>query len=76
MLNNKFFFNDYSFSSKKFNSNLKKTKQAFSSLKTNIDNFENPLFECFMKSYVLNFSSQTIGKFSNCKNIIIIRDTI
>ena len=72
MLNNKFFFNDYSFSSKKFNSNLKKTKQAFSSLKTNIDNFENPLFECFMKSYVLNFSSQTIGKFSNCKNIIII----
>ena len=66
------FFSNFSFDSKKFSNNLKKTKKTFVLLKSDIENFKIPLLESFKRDFPLSFSSQIIRKFSKYKNIVVI----
>tara|TARA_B100000029_G_scaffold509257_1_gene598016 strand:+ start:119 stop:1330 length:1212 start_codon:yes stop_codon:yes gene_type:complete len=66
------FFNNNSFNLNKFNKNIKKTKKVLNNLTAEINNFEIPVLESYMKNYFFDFSSKTINKFSKYKNIIII----
>jgi len=72
MLKKNNFFQKFPFQSKSFNNNLRKTRKVFESLKIDLNNFEIPTMESYEKNYNLNFSQQTIKKFSKYKNIIII----
>ena len=72
MLNKKNFFNKLIFNSKKFSYNLKKTKNAFVSLKTDINNSAIPLLLSFQKDYEYDFSLAIIKKFLKYEIIIII----
>ena len=67
LVKNNFFFKD-----KTYNQNLKKTKKLFTSLKSDINNFEIPFLEVYKKDYVLDFTKQVVKKFSKYKNIIIL----
>ena len=72
MLNKNSFFNNFSFSSKKINQNLWKTKKLFKALKTDLENFEIPLVQSYEKNYLYDFSPAIIKKFSKYKNLVII----
>jgi len=72
MLNKNNFFKDFSFKSKKFYKNLKKTKKVFNSFQLDLKNFEIPLLQSYEKEYLFDFLPITIKKFSKYKNIIII----
>jgi len=72
MLYKKNFFNNFNFNLTTFNKNLKKTKTVFEEIKSDLKNFEIPLFLSYDKSYTLNFSNKTIKKFYRYKNVIII----
>jgi len=72
MLNKNNFFKDFSFKSKKFYKNLKKTKKVFNSFQLDLKNFEIPLLQSYEKEYLFDFLPTTIKKFSKYKNIIII----
>ena len=69
--NTNIFFQGDFFRSKKYFENIKKTKNIYNSLLLEIKNYEIPLFKSFDKDYKLNFSEETIKKFSKSKNIII-----
>ena len=66
------FSKDFFFKSKKFNYNLKKTQKLFKTLKSDIKNFKIPLLESYKKNYKLDFSAETIKKFSRYKNVIVV----
>ncbi len=72
MLNKKFFFNNFFYTSKVFNNNLIKTKRVFQNLKTEIDNFDLPVLRPYEKNYIFDFDKKMIEKFSKFDNIIII----
>ena len=55
MLYKKNFFNNFNFNLTTFNKNLKKTKTVFEEIKSDLKNFEIPLFLSYDKSYTLNF---------------------
>ena len=64
--------NNFFLKSKKFNSNLDRTKKSFYTLKSSLKDFSIPVLGAYDKNYELNFSSETIKKFSKFKNIFII----
>jgi len=72
MLNKNNFFKNFTFKSKVFNQNLKKTRKAFQSLKTDIKNLDIPLLESYEKDYYFDFSPKITKKFTNYENIFII----
>ena len=72
MLNKNNFFKNFSFNSKKFYQNLKKTKKVFKSFESDFKNFEIPLLQSYEKNYTFDFSPTTIKKFSKYKNIVVI----
>ena len=72
MLSKNFFFKKFTFDSKKFNQNLKKTKIVFNSFKSDLKNSQVPLLQSYEKNYIYDFTPQTIKKFYKFKNIIII----
>ena len=72
MLRKNFFFKKFTFDSKKFNQNLKKTKIVFNSFKSDLKNSQVPLLQSYEKNYIYDFTPQTIKKFYKFKNIIII----
>ena len=51
MLNKNNFFNNFSFNSKQFSSNLKKTKKVFKDFKIDLNNHQVPLLQSFKKEY-------------------------
>ena len=72
MLKKDNFFKNYFTKTSKYNKNLKKTKRIFSFFKADLENNEIPLLESYEKNYELDFSKETIKRFSKYKNIIII----
>ena len=70
MLNINNFFNN--FKSPKFKNNLKKTKNLFSSLKKELENYEIPMMESYEKNYKFDFSEKTVKRFLKYKNVIVI----
>ena len=72
MLSKKNFFEDFTFNSKKFNQNLKKTKIVFNSFKSDLQNFKIPLLQSYDKNYIYDFAPPIIKKFNKYKNVIII----
>ena len=72
MLNKNNFFKNFFLNSRKFNENLKKTKKAFASLKSDLISFKIPLFQSYEKNYIFDFSYYTVKKFHKFKNIIVI----
>ena len=72
MLNKNNFFKNFSFNSKKFSSNLKKTKKVFKDFKIDLNNQQIPLLQSYENEYDFNFSSDTIKKFSKYKTIVVI----
>ena len=72
MLNKNNFFKNFSFNSKKFYQNLKKTKKVFKSFELDLKNFKIPLLTSYEKNYTFNFSPTIIKKFSKYKKIIVI----
>ena len=72
MLSKNFFFKKFTFDSKKFNQNLKKTKIVFNSFKSDLKNSQVPLLQSYEKNYIYDFTPQTIKKFYKFKNIIIL----
>ena len=71
MLNKNNLFNNF-FLKKEINIDLQKTKKIFLSLKSDLNNFYIPMLHSFEKDYELDFSKNTIKKFSKFKNIVII----
>ncbi len=65
-------FKNYFSNSKKFSANIKKTKKIFNSLKSDLKSFKIPMLTSYEKDYELDFSSNTVKKYSKYKNIIII----
>ena len=72
MLNKNNFFKNFSFNSKKFSSNLKKTKKVFKDFKIDLNNQQIPLLQSYENEYDFDFSSNTIKKFSKYKTIVVI----
>ena len=72
MLNKNNFFKNFSFSSKKFNQNLARTKKIFKAFKSDLKNFKIPFLQTYEKNYTYDFSKTIIKKFSKYKNIVII----
>ena len=72
MLKKNYFFQKFPFKSKSFNNNLRKTRKVFDSLKVDLNNFDIPLMQSYEKNYNLDFTQQTIKRFSKYKNIIIV----
>ena len=72
MLNKKNFFEDFTFNSRKFKQNLKKTKIVFNSFKSDLQYFKIPLLQSYDKNYIYDFTPPIIKKFNKYKNIIII----
>ena len=72
MIKKSSFFISYANRSRSYYKNLKKTKKIFSTLLSDISNFEIPLFESYEKDYEYDFSAAMVKKFSKYKNIIII----
>jgi len=66
------FFKNYSNQSIAYKKNLAKTKKLFNSLKEDIYQNKIEVLETFEKKYNYDFSEDTIKKFSNYKNIILI----
>ena len=72
MIKKSSFFISYTNRSRSYYKNLKRTKKIFSTLLSDISNFEIPLFESYEKDYEYDFSAAMVKKFSKYKNIIII----
>ena len=72
MLSKKNFFEDFTFNSRKFKQNLKKTKIVFNSFKSDLQYFKIPLLQSYDKNYIYDFTPPIIKKFNKYKNIIII----
>ena len=70
MLSKKNFFQNYNLNSNTFKRNFIKTKRVFETFKLDFE-VEIPLLQSYDKDYKMNFSSQTIKKFSKYQNIII-----
>ena len=66
------FIKGSSVKSKKYYSNLKKTKEIFQSFLTDLENNNIPLLKSFQKNYEFDFSNSTVKKFSKYRNIILI----
>jgi len=66
------FFKNHIKKSSAYHNNLKKTKKVFNSFLSELKNFDIPLLESYEKDYELDFSKETVKKFSKYKNIIII----
>jgi len=66
------FFRNYLTNSKKYYSNLKKTKKIFNSFLIDLKNNQIPLLDSYEKNYKFDFSTATVRKFSKYKNIVII----
>ena len=71
MLDKNNFFKDFSFKSKKFYKNLKKTKKIYNSFLVDLKNNQIPLLESYEKNYKFDFSMITVKKFSKYKNIFV-----
>ena len=72
MLKKNNFFKGYFKNSKNFNKNLFKTKKIYKSFLSDLKNYKLPLLESYEKEYEFDFSNETVKKFSQYKNIIII----
>jgi len=72
MINKNIFFKNISFKSKRYLTNLNRTKFFFKSLKEDIHHLETPLLKSFEKDYILDFDREVVKKFSKYKNIIIL----
>ena len=71
MLKKNNYFQSYSLSKKKYNTNVIKTKKAFKLLCTDIVNFNIPLLSSYETDYNFDFSPETVKKFSKYENIIL-----
>ena len=71
MLKKNNYFQSYSLSKKKYNTNVIKTKKAFKLLCTDIVNFNIPLLSSYETDYNFDFSLETVKKFSKYENIIL-----
>jgi len=72
MFNKDFVFKNYFLKLNNSSKNLKKTKNYFKLLKSDIENYKIPLLQSFENDFEMNFSNDTVKKFSNYKNIVII----
>tara|TARA_Y100000590_G_scaffold354833_1_gene408281 strand:+ start:419 stop:1576 length:1158 start_codon:yes stop_codon:yes gene_type:complete len=72
MFNKDFVFKNYFLKVKKTSKNLKKTNNFFKLLKTDIKNFKIPLLQSFENDFEMDFSADTVKKFSGCQNIVVI----
>ena len=66
------FKENFSINSKIFNKNFKKSKKIFKSIQSDLKKSKLPMLDSYKKNYKLDFTPQTIKKFSKYKNIIII----
>ena len=64
--------NNFFLNSKKFYNNLKKVKKILSSLEKDSIISKFPLLQSYEKKYILNFSANTVKKFSTFKKVVII----
>ena len=60
MLNENNFFKNFSFNSKEFNQNLKKTKIIFNSFKSDLKNSKIPPLQSYEKDYIFDFTQNII----------------
>ena len=72
MLKKNNFFKSYFTNSKKYKINLQKTQKIYNSLLLDIKEDKIPLLKTFEKNYELDYSKDTVKRFSKYKNIIII----
>ena len=72
MLKKNDFFKNCFIKSKKYKTNIKKTKYIFNSFIKDLKNNQIPLLESYQKDYDFDFSKDQVRKFSKYKNIIII----
>ena len=72
MLKKDNFFKNYFINFSNYKNNLAKTKKAFTSLLSDLENNKIPMLESFEKDYEFDFTNNTIKKFSKYKNIVIV----
>jgi len=66
------FFKGNFVNSRKYNINLKKTKNVMNSFLKDLKNFKFPLLESYEKDYKFDFSQSMVKKFYQYKNIVVI----
>ena len=71
MLNRKNFYENFSHKRKNFKLNVGKTKKIFKNFYSDYNNYSIPLLESFKENYDLDFSSETVKKFSKYENIFV-----
>ena len=72
MFNKNYFFRNHFSHLKVGHANLRKSKEMFQFLKSDLKNFKIPVLKSYEKKYNLNFTSNIIKKFNKYSNIILI----